>query len=171
MKVCPKCNQQYDDDNLNFCLSDGELLMETAGGDADADATPTVYMDSPRVTNQNWEQQEPAQVQPNPAPQQMAQQPFAAPQTYQATVTPDKTLATVSLVLGILSLVLMCCYLGIPLGAGAAITGFIGMNRVNTDPDKYGGKELAIIGLVLGGISFVLSMLLIIGGILGAIFD
>ena len=171
MKICPKCNQQYDDDNLNFCLSDGELLMESAGGEADADATPTVFMDAPRVTNQNWEQPEPSQVQPTPPSQPMAQQPFSAPQTYQAVPTQDKTLPTVSLVLGILSLVLMCCYLGIPLGAGAAITGFIGMNRANSDPSKFGGKELAIIGLVLGGISFVLSVIFIFLGVLSSIFN
>ena len=159
MKICPKCNQQYDDQNLNFCLSDGEMLMETD----DADATPTVYMDAPRVTNQNWEQQpDPMHTQQNPQNQQIFQQ----PQQYPAAVSQDKTLATTSLVLGILSLVLLCCYLGIPLGAGAAITGFIGMNRANSDPGNYGGKELAIIGMVLGGISFVLSFFFIIAAIL-----
>ncbi|MDH3492865.1 MAG: DUF4190 domain-containing protein [Acidobacteriota bacterium] len=168
MKICPKCNQQYDDDNLNFCLSDGEMLMETQ----DADATPTVYMDAPRVTNQNWEPQpDPMVQQQNPQDQQIFQQPFSAPQNYPKVVSQDKTLPTVSLVLGILSLVLMCCYLGVPLGAGAAITGFIGMSRVNSDPSTFGGKELAIIGMVLGGISFVLSILLIIGGVLSSIFD
>ncbi|MCO6509476.1 MAG: PD40 domain-containing protein [Aridibacter famidurans] len=28
MKNCPKCNRSYDDDSLNFCLDDGEWLIE-----------------------------------------------------------------------------------------------------------------------------------------------
>lgn len=163
MKICPKCNQQYEDANLNFCLSDGELLMETE----EADPTPTVYMDAPRVTKRNWETG-PA-VDPLPEDkqnQQIFQQPFAGQQNYPTVITKDKTMATVSLVLGILSLVLICCYLGIPLGASAGITGFIAMSRVNSDPQTYAGKELAIVGMVLGGMSLIGSFLLIIAAIL-----
>lgn len=164
MKVCPKCSHQYDDDNLNFCLSDGELLLESSAV-GDADATPTVFMDSPRVTNENWEQPDPmaTEVTQN---QQIFQQPFSSPQNFPGAVSQDKTLAIVGLVLGILSFVLICCYLGIPLGAGAIITGYLGMSKANKDPNSYGGKELAIIGMVLGSISFVLSGIFIIIAIL-----
>lgn len=162
MKVCPKCNQQYEDPNLNFCLSDGEMLMESA----DPDSTPTVYMDAPRVTNKNWETgPEAGSPFENKQDQQILQQGYAGQQNYPAVVRKDKTLATISLVLGILSLVLICCYLGIPLGAGAGITGFIAISKVNGDPQAYAGKEMAIIGLVLGGISIAFSFLLIIGAI------
>ena len=47
MRVCPKCNESYTDENLNFCLADGELLLETET----QDAPPTVILDSARVTN------------------------------------------------------------------------------------------------------------------------
>ncbi len=166
MKVCPKCSHQYDDDNLNFCLSDGELLMKMSA--EDADATPTVYMDAPRVTNQNWEPPNPLATDPQQN-QQIYQQPYSAPQQFSAGASKDKTLATVALVTGILSLLLMCCYLGIPLGAGALITGYLGMTKANSDPNAYGGRELAIVGMVLGGISFVLSAIFIFFGILGSI--
>jgi hypothetical protein len=46
MKICPGCNQTYADENLNFCLNDGELLQQF--GD---DAPPTIMMDSSRTTN------------------------------------------------------------------------------------------------------------------------
>ena len=26
MRTCPKCNRQYDDDSLNYCLEDGTVL-------------------------------------------------------------------------------------------------------------------------------------------------
>ena len=29
MKRCPKCNQAYDEDDLNFCLNDGTPLLTT----------------------------------------------------------------------------------------------------------------------------------------------
>src|SRR5215203_168964 len=64
MKRCPKCGQTYADQNLNFCLNDGELLMlESASprGPKFADdplptsyaddSPPTIMMDSPRATN------------------------------------------------------------------------------------------------------------------------
>lgn len=167
MKRCPKCNQQYEDQNLNFCLSDGEMLIDSG----EADATPTVYMDSPRVTNQNWEQQQPNQPEAGAQrnDQQIFQQPFSAPQNYPTMVSKDKSLATVSLVLGIMSLLLMCCYLGFPLGAGAFITGYIAIGKVSKDPSAFGGKELAIIGMVLGGISLALSAIFIVLWLVGTI--
>lgn len=33
MKVCPKCRSAYTDESLNFCLTDGAPLIETAGGE------------------------------------------------------------------------------------------------------------------------------------------
>lgn len=39
MKKCPKCNESYFDNNLNFCLTDGEQLHYAN------DAEPTVFVD------------------------------------------------------------------------------------------------------------------------------
>jgi hypothetical protein len=179
MKTCPKCNAQYDDENLNFCLSDGELLMEAMPNqqtpEADADSTPTMYMDSPRVTNQDWnpdfsnQTQQNHLDQPGPQNQQMYQPQYPGGQNFPMVASEDKTLATTSLVLGILSLVLMCCWLGLPLGAGALITGYIGISRANSDPETYAGKELAIIGMILGGISATLTVIFVFLQILAAI--
>jgi hypothetical protein len=41
MKRCPKCNQVYADDNLNFCLTDGASLLATS------DSEPTLVMSPP----------------------------------------------------------------------------------------------------------------------------
>ncbi len=164
MKVCPKCNQSYRHEDLNFCLSDGEPLLETETHDA----PPTIMMDSARITNEgSWG----TGYDPAAAPQTL-QNPQNL-QIYQPAGNPamaagqDKTLPTVSLVLGISSLLLMCCYLGLPLGAGALITGFIGISKANGDPQMFGGKEIAIIGMVLGGIGLALTIILFILGMLG----
>lgn len=43
MKQCPKCNQVYADDNLNFCLTDGASLLATD------DSEPTLVLFSPSL--------------------------------------------------------------------------------------------------------------------------
>lgn len=164
MKVCPTCQESYSDDTLNFCLNDGVTLVFAKTDDA----PPTIFMNQPRQTNPNWTGYQP----PTYENQQMTQH-----QTYgmygqnQMPVRgQDQTLPTVSLILGILSILLMCCYGGLPLGLAAAITGYFGMNNVNKDPMQYGGKGLAIGGLILGISSIALTIIFIILGILGNLF-
>ncbi|CAN5200493.1 hypothetical protein BH20ACI2_BH20ACI2_08680 [soil metagenome] len=67
----------------------------------------------------------------------------------------NKTLPIVSLVLGILSL---CCYVSPVTGLAALVTGFIGIKNANNSPDVYGGKGLAIAGMVLGGLLLLLGL-------------
>lgn len=154
MKICPTCNQTYGDNEQNYCLNDGRILEKMTD-----DAPPTVYMDSPRITNQNW-QSNAAPVSPWQNQSDIQNQGFGNfPATY---VSKDQTLPTVSLVFGILSLLLLCCYGGIPLGIVALITGYIGMNNEKSDPERYGGRGMAIAGLVTGGVGLILGFIMII---------
>lgn len=82
-----------------------------------------------------------------------ANTPFQPPSAAQGL---DQTLPIVSLVLGILSI---CCYVSPLTGIAALITGYLGMKNVNTDPTKYGGKTLAIVGMALGGVFFAIGVL------------
>lgn len=82
--------------------------------------------------------------------------------------TPDP-LAIISLVLGVLGVLALCCggpIGGIPVGGAAAVTGWIAKNRVlkKDDPGQY-GKEFALAGLILGAVEvgFGLVFLLITG--------
>jgi hypothetical protein len=67
----------------------------------------------------------------------------------------NKTLPIISLVLGIVSL---CCYISPLTGIAALITGFLGMKNANNDPAQYGGKTLAIVGMILGGLFFLIGI-------------
>ena len=67
-------------------------------------------------------------------------------------------LAIASLVIGILSLVCFFLCAGVVLGPTAAIMGFISRQRVATSGGSLGGGSLAIVGLVLGVIGFVASV-------------
>jgi len=67
----------------------------------------------------------------------------------------NQTLPIISLVLGIISL---CCYVSPLTGLAAIVTGYLGMKNVNTDPAQYGGKTMAIIGMILGGLFFLIGV-------------
>ena len=67
----------------------------------------------------------------------------------------NQTLPIVSLVCGILSL---CCYVSPLTGVVALITGFLGMKNIKNDPIHFGGKTMAIIGMILGGLFFVIGI-------------
>jgi hypothetical protein len=165
MKRCLKCGQSYSDETLNFCLNDGDLLIQQASYDppptifAD-DSPPTLRMNQPRVTNPvDWAQSSLAHPQSS-TPAGVNQQ-FGIAGYGTAR---DQTLPTVSLVLGIISVLLVCCFGGIWLGLPAAVVGFIAMKNVETNPAKYGGRGMAIGGMVLGIVTFLASLFFLIFG-------
>lgn len=156
MKICPNCAQTYTDDNLNFCLNDGGLL-KTYNADA---APPTMLFNQTRTTQENWKNIDtsaPWQNQPLQTNQPGAvwqDQPFSAV-PYQVQ---NQTLPTVSLVLGIFGILFTCCYGGIPLGAAALVTGYLGLKNHNENPQQFGGRGLAIAGIVTGVIGLLISV-------------
>ncbi|MBP9665490.1 MAG: DUF4190 domain-containing protein, partial [Pyrinomonadaceae bacterium] len=81
--------------------------------------------------------------------------PFSTPPLGTAAGGQNKTLPIVSLILGIGSL---CCYLAPITGIAALVTGFLGMKNANNEPAEYGGKGLAIAGMVLGGLFFLIGI-------------
>lgn len=159
MKICPRCNQTYADENQNFCLNDGELLQQF-----DDDAPPTIMLDSARTTNpNNWQQYE----APGGAPPVFWQQHQTPVQNSQFGATGfvqtiDKTLPTVSLVLGVLGVVLVCCHVGVPLGLAAVITGFLGMRNADSDPARYGGRGFAVGGMILGAVALLSAIVFLL---------
>lgn len=80
--------------------------------------------------------------------------------------TPNQTLPVISLILGIVGVV-FCCY-GFPFGVAALVTGFLGFNNVNKDPMNYGGRGLAIAGMIMGAISLFVMVIFVLIGIAGS---
>lgn len=165
MKRCLKCGQAYTDDTLNFCLNDGELLVQQTGYEppptryAD-DSPPTLLMNQPRVTNPiDWAQQSIAHPQPAVPAAANQQYGIAAP-----GVSRDQTLPTFSLVMGIASLVLICCFAGIWLGLPAAIIGFLATKNIEKDPNRYSGRGMALAGMVIGTVTFLGTIFFLIFG-------
>lgn len=166
MKKCPICSQTYTDDSLNFCLNDGGTLQEMHD-----DPPPTIFMNQARVTSPtNWANQASWSDAQPPATGWQNNSPASVNSQYMAPVMrvgQNQTLPTVSLVLGILSLALFCCFGGIPFGIGALVTGYLGLNNANNNPQEYGGRGLAIAGMVIGAVSFVGALLWLLVAALG----
>ena len=78
-------------------------------------------------------------------------------------------LAIASLVIGILSLVCFFACLGIVLGPTAAIMGFISRQRIASSGGAIGGGTLATVGLILGIVGFVASVIWFLVAISGLI--
>jgi len=133
MKVCPRCNKTYSDDTLNFCLDDGELLtmMQPSPGGF-IEEPPTMVLEGARVTDPiSWQQQQTAQ--PPAQWQHPSMQPQAQFGGLAVARRPDQTLATVAMILGIISIAVACCYGGIWLGIPAVVVSFIALQKANSD--------------------------------------
>lgn len=92
-----------------------------------------------------------------------ANTPFQSPVSGQGE---DKTLAIVSLVCGILSVT--CC--GAITGIAALVTGNMAKNNVDANPQQYGGRGLALAGMIMGGISLIMTVIGLILFLIGGIF-
>jgi hypothetical protein len=160
MKQCPRCQQTYVDELLNFCLNDGEMLVdfhtEPASPRFGDDSPPTLILDQARVTN-------PYQA-PGPMVQQSPPQwqPAVSPQFGFAPAYVDDTMAKAAMILGIASVVLVCCYGGLWLGIPAIVTGFIGWRNAQEDPSRYKGAGMAVSGIAMGGVTLVVSLIFLL---------
>ena len=166
MKQCPVCGKTYTDPGLNFCLEDGELLTQTqSSGFQQDDAPPTVVLNDARVTNpSNWPSASPPSTWQ--AQQNLQNQPFAPSLLVQSK---DQTLPMISMILGIASILLICCYGGMWLGLPAAVLGFLGMRNADSNGSRYGGRGMAVAGMVLGVVSFLASLVFLMLAVIGNI--
>ena len=102
----------------------------------------------------------------NPAPG-FGQNPSFQPPPVAA---PSQGLAIGALVCGVLSC--LCC-VSILTGPAGLIMGFIAKKKADEDPAHYGGRGLALAGMITGGIGILLFIVLIIMqiffGVLGAL--
>jgi hypothetical protein len=113
-----------------------------------------------------------AQQYPDPYAQQPASpppgQPYPSAPVYPAGgygtpsgQQPSNTLGLVSMILGIASIPLLCCFsLGLPLGIAAAIMGYIGRKRA--DQGLATNRGQAQTGLICGAIAAGLGIILIV---------
>ncbi|GIJ81173.1 hypothetical protein SAMN05443287_103345 [Micromonospora phaseoli] len=72
----------------------------------------------------------------------------------------QNTLGLVAMILGIASIPLSCCYLGIPLGLAAVVTGWLGKQKANQGLAGNSGQALA--GIICGAVGLLFGLLQIV---------
>lgn len=170
MKRCPTCNQEFTDEWLTFCTQDGTSLMEVPRSPDDAPPTLAYPAMPPSVSpSEEPTLDMPVAYRP-PLAQVGAQQPLQPgwkppppppPPAY--STAPQQSLAIASLVLGVVSVTVgWCCYFGVLTSPIAVALGIYSLVQIKNNPTRYGGKGLAIGGIVSGGLYFVFLALIIL---------
>jgi Domain of unknown function (DUF4190)/GYF domain 2 len=73
--------------------------------------------------------------------------------------------AQAGMILGILSVTLICCCYGFPFNILGLIFSLIGLAQIHEDPQRQQGRGMAITGLILSGISLILAAILVTFGL------
>ena len=73
----------------------------------------------------------------------------------------SKGLALGSLICGILSCTI-CCSLGLVMGPAAIVMGFIAKKKADETPSQFGGRGMALGGLITGVVGFLIGIAIII---------
>jgi hypothetical protein len=69
-------------------------------------------------------------------------------------------MAITGMVLGIVSIVMVCCCYGFPFNIAGIVFSIIGLNQIKKDPINQLGKPLALTGLILSILSIVIGIAL-----------
>jgi Domain of unknown function (DUF4190) len=178
MKHCPQCNATFTDDYLIYCTDDGTSLVNVDSASSGAsqatqvlsEPPPTMVMPPPAATayappapvNQpqppqpyGWANSAPPAWTPPPAPAPM----FARPVNVQQQ---QQTLAIVCLCFGLASITFGWICGGPVLALVAVILGIVAFVQIKRDPVRYGGKPLALGGLITGGIVLAFYLILMV---------
>lgn len=93
-----------------------------------------------------------------------AARPGVSPAIPAANLVPKSSgFAVTGLVLGIFSLTVgLCCCYGVPFNFLGLVFSIIGLSQINRDPQRYGGKGMAVAGLVLSIISLFIALLFLL---------
>ena len=189
MKHCPTCNRSFVDESLGYCTDDGTVLLPDASPEStDAQATrmfsdppPTAFMPSPPETSyglgDSSSSSSASQPFSNPLPppnENAAPEPYrwaseAPPAVwtpppapaYPIPQQPQQNLAILSLVFGIAGITFGWICGGLILGLVALILGFVALSQIKNNPSRYGGKPMAIGGMVTGGIVLLIHLALV----------
>ena len=164
MKRCPTCNQEFTDEWLTFCTQDGTSLVVVHT--SSQEPPPAIAMppsvsplEQPTINFPGARIPPPALYTPPPTPQS-GWQPPPPPPTPAGT---QNTLAVASMVLGIVSVTIgWCCYFGVITGPVALVLGTYSLSQIKKDPKQFGGRGMAIAGIIMGSLYFVLLALIIL---------
>jgi hypothetical protein len=178
MKHCPQCNKQFTEVWLSFCPDDGTPLVHELTPSQDPNWDPKIRepkVETPSEQETQWLPRDTplpgAWVAPDERPPMSpgVWQPPPAPYRPPFNKQASQGLAMASMIVGIAGLVAGGCLGPLP-GIAALIMGLVALSQIKKEPDKYGGRPLAIAGVVIGSVSIAFYLLLFLWFILGIVF-
>jgi hypothetical protein len=176
IKRCPTCNQEFTDEWLTFCTNDGTSLVNVERSSQEPPPTivsgsmpPSVSpleqptLDMPGGVSQSSPAYRPPEgFQPPRAAQPGTVQPgWNVPPPPAYPVANEKNMALLSMIFGIVSITVgWCCYFGVLTAPVSIGLGLYALSLIKKDPNKYGGRGMAIAGIVTGALYFVFMALI-----------
>jgi hypothetical protein len=155
MKRCPTCHQTFEEDWLSFCTQDGTTLIDDAAGASEPPRTSlgSAQPDAP-VWNTSSADLPPSS--PEWRPPQRAEPEWQPPPPPAYVQPQSKSLATASMILGLISVTVgWLCFGPIP-GIASIILGAVALSQIKKMPERVGGKQMAWTGIITGGITILL---------------
>ena len=155
MKRCPTCNLTFQEEWLSFCTQDGTTLIDEA---VSADESPPTLVTPAQPDTPAWNT--PSAELPPSSPEwrpPRREEPEWQPPPPPAYIQPQsKSLATASMVLGIVSVTVgWLCFGPIP-GIASIILGGVALSQMKKTPERVGGKQMAWIGVITGSVTVLL---------------
>ena len=153
MKRCPTCNLTFEEDWLSFCTQDGTTLVDDAV--SASEPAPTIMAPAqPDAPAWNTPSAELPPSSPEWRPPQRAVPEWRPPPP--PHVQPQsKSLATASMILGIISITIGWLCLGPLFAVAAIVLGAVALSQIKKTPERVGGKQMALIGVVTGSLAVI----------------
>jgi hypothetical protein len=176
MKYCPQCKREFSEAWLSFCSDDGTPLIQELTPPADPNYDPKIRqtkVETPDEQATQWLPREPpvagGWIAPDERPPMNpgVWQPPAPPSAYPRNIPPSQALALGSMITSIAGILVAGCFGPVP-GIIGLVLGLIALSQIKKFPEKYTGKNFAMAGIVIGGLTVAFYVLLILWVILSA---
>lgn len=152
MKRCPKCHLTFEEDWLSFCTQDGTTLIDDAV--SESEPPPTIMAPvQPDASAWNTLSAELPPSSPEWRPPQRAVPEWKPPPPPSYFQPQSKSLATASMILGIISVTIGWLCFGPLFAIAAIILGAVALSQIKKTPERVGGKQMAWIGVVTGSLA------------------
>ena len=154
MKRCPTCNLSFEEDWLSFCTQDGATLIDDAAGVSEPPATimAPVQPEAPAWSTPSHELPPSA---PEWRPPQSAVPEWKPPPPPLYAQPQSKSLATASMILGIISITVGWLCMGPLLAIAAIVIGAVALSQIKNTPERVGGKQMAWTGVITGSLALL----------------
>ena len=153
MKRCPTCNLTFEEDWLSFCTQDGTTLVDDA---VSVSESPPTTMAPPQPDAPTWNT--PSAELPASSPEWRPPQrpvPEWRPPPPPNVQPQSKSLATASMILGIISITVGWLCMGPLLAIAAIVIGAVALSQIKNTPERVGGRQMAWTGVVTGSLSLL----------------